>query len=425
MTEKGACIGKRIPPRKGEVQKLSFCGQKTNMNKKLFIPIALCSVIVVAVIMTCVGPKNKIKIEWQEVAVPTPNDSIELKVYVENSGSMDAYMCSGSNLKDAVFDYISDLKKYSTSDSLFYINSKRIPYKNGTLEAYIKDLTPQSFAKAGGDRSNTDLRNIFSMIMGAHESKTVSVLISDCILDIPQSATDYFGNCQVHIKNVFNNALSKNPYLGVEIIQLESKFDGFWFCGKNSKKLFGIKRPYYIWLIGDQRILAQLNKSVKVDDIIGGIKNYSAYASSQPIPFTFEKSTFKVNHTKKIKVELVTDLSASLQNGLVTKNLGNYQVSNPSQMTILSVQDINDLNSKYSHVIEYEVTNPETLREENISFSYPYLAPWVEAANDSTGTDIENNIDKTIGILSLVKGVAEAYKAHTNYGTVSFNLKNK
>lgn len=376
------------------------------------------------VIFTCVGPKNKIKIEWEEVAVPTPNDSIELKVYVENSGSMDAYMCSGSNLKEAVFDYISDLKKYTTSDSLFYINSKRIPYRSGTLESYIKDLTPQSFAKAGGDRRNTDLRSIFSLIMGAHKNKTVSVLISDCILDIPESATDYFGLCQVHVKNVFNNALSKNPYLGVEIIQLESKFEGFWYCGRNSKQLSSIKRPYYIWIIGDQRILAKLNKSVKVDNIIGGIKNYSAYASSQPIPFTFEKSTFKVNHTKKIKVELVTDLTASLQNGLVTKNLGNYKVSNPSQMTILSVQDINAADSKYSHVIQFEVTNPETMREENISFSYPYLDSWVEAANDSTGT-IDNNIDKTTGILSLVKGVAEAYKDHTSYGTVSFNLKNK
>lgn len=415
---------KKIPPWNANCYKFSPCGQQMNMNKKLFIPIALCSVIVMAIIMTCVGPKNKIKIEWEEVAVPTPNDSIELKVYVENSGSMDAYMCSGSNLKDAVFDYISDLNKYSTADSLFYINSKRIPYKNGTLEAYIKDLTPQSFAKAGGDRSNTDLRKIFSMIMGAHESKTVSVLISDCILDIPQSATDYFGLCQVHIKNVFNNALSKNPYLGVEIIQLESKFEGSWFCGKNSKQLSGIKRPYYIWLIGDQRILAKLNKSVNVDNIIGGIKNYSAYASSQPIPFTFEKSTFKVNHTKKIKVELVTDLSASLQNGLVIKNIGNYKASNPAQITIVSVQDINVANSQYSHVIEFEISNPETLREETISFSYPYLAPWVEAANDSTGTDIDNNIDKTTGILSLVKGVAEAYKDQTNYGTVTFSLKN-
>ncbi|MBQ8158121.1 MAG: hypothetical protein IJ081_03785 [Prevotella sp.] len=397
------------------------------MNKKLIIPIGLCSVIVVAVIMTCIGPKNKITIDWEKVAVPTlKNDSIELKVYVENSGSMNAYMCPGSNLKDAVFDYVSELKKLTSSTSLYYINSKVIPYK-GDLNSYIKDLTPAAFAKAGGSHSNTDLMKIFSDILDSQDDNTVSILVSDCILDIPESATNYFGQCQVSIKNTFNEALEKTPNLGVMIIQLESKFEGFWFCGKNSKKLSDVKRPYYIWVIGNQQYLAAINKKVNVNDIIGGIKNYSAYASSQPIPFTFEKSksTFKVNHTKKIKVELVTDLSASLQNGLVTKNLGNYKVSNPSQMTILSVQDIDDPNSSYSHVIEFEVTNPETLREENISFAYPYLATWVEAANDSTGTNIDNNINKTTGILSLVKGVAEAYKDHTNYGTISFKLKNK
>lgn len=395
------------------------------MNKKLFIPIVLCSVIVVAIIMTCVGPKNKIKIEWEKVAVPTfINDSIELKVYVENSGSMDAYMCPGSNLKDAVFDYVSELKKMTSSTSLYYINSKVIPYK-GDLNAYIKDLTPSSFAKAGGSRGNTDLMKIFSDILDSQNDNTISVLVSDCILDIPESATNYFGQCQVSIKNTFNEALAKYPNLGVMIIQLESKFDGFWFCGKNNKKLSDVKRPYYIWVIGNQKYLAAINKKVNVNDIIGGIKNYSAYASSQPIPFTFEKFMFKINHTKKIKVELLTDLSASLQNGLVTKNIENYKTSNPSQMSIVSVQDISTPNSQYSHVIEFEVTNPETLREENISFSYPYLASWVEAANDSTGTDIENNIDKTTGILSLVKGVAEAYKSHTNYGAVTFSLKNK
>lgn len=395
------------------------------MNKKLFIPIVLCSVIVVAVILKCVGPKNKIKIEWEEVAVPTlKSDSIELKVFVENSGSMDAYMCPGSNLKDAVFDYVSELKKQTSSTSLYYINSKIIPYK-GNLNSYIKDLSPTAFAKAGGSRGNTDLMKIFSDILDSQNNNTVSILVSDCILDIPESATNYFGQCQVSIKNTFNDALAKMPNLGVMIIQLESKFDGFWFCGKNKKMLSDVKRPYYIWVLGNQQYLAAINKKVNVNNIIGGIKNYSAYASSQPIPFTFEKSTFKVNHTKKIKVELVTDLSASLQNGLVTKNLENYKSSNPSQMAIISVQDINASNSQYSHVIEFELTNPETLREENISFSYPYLAPWVEAANDSTGTDIDKNIEKTTGILSLIKGVAEAYKTHTDYGAVTFSLKNK
>lgn len=396
------------------------------MNKKIFFPAVLGSLLIVFILFNCIGSKGKIELEWIPISSNTETpDSIMLKVYLENSGSMDAYMCSGSNLKDAVFDYISDLKKYSTSDSLFYINSKRIPYYNGSLEAYIKDLTPQSFAKAGGDRRNTDLRKIFSMIMESHETNTVSILISDCILDIPENAIDYFGNCQVHVKNVFNNALARNPYLGVEIIQLESKFEGNWYCGKNNQKLSGVKRPYYIWLIGDQRILARFNKYVSIDRIIGGIKNYCAYASAQSIPFTFEKTTFKVNHTKTIKVEVIANLLSSLQNELILGNLGNYKASNPSQTTVTHVSKIENNESAYSHVIELEITNPETIKQVNITFTYPYMSSWVETSNDSTGTDIDNNLDKTTGILYLVKGVAEAYKTHNNYGVISFDLKNK
>ena len=109
------------------------------MNKKLIIPVVLCTIIIIAAISTCVGGGSKILVEWDAVpAPPENNDSIELKVYVENSGSMDAYMCAGSDLKDAVFDYVSDLKRFTSSCSLYYINSKVIPF-NGELNTYIKE----------------------------------------------------------------------------------------------------------------------------------------------------------------------------------------------------------------------------------------------------------------------------------------------
>lgn len=72
-------------------------------NKKIIIPIAICAIIIIAAVSTCVGRSSKIKLTWESVPVPMETmDSVELKVYVENSGSMDAYMCAGSNLKDAV-----------------------------------------------------------------------------------------------------------------------------------------------------------------------------------------------------------------------------------------------------------------------------------------------------------------------------------
>jgi len=395
------------------------------MNKKLLIPIVICTIIVIAVISTCVGGGSKIKLKWDAVLPPKEiNDSIELKVYVENSGSMDAYMCAGSNLKDAVFDYVSDLKQLTTSCSLYYINSKVIPY-NGELNSYIKDLTPQSFAKAGGDRRNTDLRDIFEKIIRANGKRTVSVFVSDCILDIPENAIDFFGNCQVSIKNTFNEALSANPGLGVEIIKLESKFEGYWYCGHNRELLKDVKRPYYIWVIGDQRYLADFNKKVPVENIIGGIKEYCAYAAPQKMPFDITKSTYITNHSGKINVEVLINLRGSLQSGTMCKNTALYKSANPAQVTVASVNEITDASNRYSHVVTLEIENPETLRSETLTFSYPHLATWVSESNDTIGANVKENLDRTTGLKALIKGVAEAYKNSTTYGSVSFELKNK
>lgn len=395
------------------------------MNKKLIIPIVLCVIIVIAIISTCVGGGSKISVSWKPVPAPPENtDSIELKVYVENSGSMDAYMCAGSNLKDAVFDYVSDLKRLTTSSSLYYINSKIIPY-NGDLNSYIKELTPEAFAKAGGNRSNTDLRQILDTILKRNDLKNVSVFVSDCILDIPQNAIDFLGNCQVSIKNSFNEALAANPNLGVEIIKLESKFDGYWYCGHNKELLKDSKRPYYIWVIGDQKYLAKFNKNVPVENIIGGIKEYCAYATPHPIPFDMDKHTYVTNHSGKINVELLVNLRGSLQSNSIYKNIGQYKSANPSQVGVLSVDEITDASSPYSHVITLEISTPETLKSESLTFSYPYLANWVANSDDTTGMNVKANLDKTTGLMALIKGVAEAYKNSTTYGSISFNLKNK
>ncbi|MDE5783474.1 MAG: hypothetical protein K2H97_04000 [Prevotella sp.] len=395
------------------------------MNKKFLIPIVICTIIVIAVISTCVGGGSKIKLQWNAVLPPEEiNDSIELKVYVENSGSMDAYMCAGSNLKDAVFDYVSDLKRLTTSCSLYYINSKVILY-NGELKSYIKDLTPQSFARAGGNRGNTDLRDIIEKIIRANGKQTVSVFVSDCILDIPENAIDFFGNCQVSIKNTFNEALSATPDLGVEIIKLDSKFDGYWYCGHNRELLKDAKRPYYIWIIGSQKYLAEFNKKVPVENIIGGIKEYSAYAAPQKIPFDMNRSTYVTNHSGKINVEILVNLRGSLQSSDLYKNTAQYKSANPSQVTVISVCEITDASSPYSHVITLEIDNPETLKLETLTFSYPYLATWVSNSDDTTGTNVKENLDRTTGLMALIKGVAEAYKNSTTYGSVSFELKNK
>lgn len=395
------------------------------MNKKLIIPASIIILLIVVVVFSCLGDSSKISLEFKPVTdsskIPT---SIQLNVYVENSGSMDGYMCPGSNLKDAVYDYVSDLSKHSSKVSLYYINSKLIKC-NQPLNEYIQKLTPSSFSAAGGDRTNTDLRKMIDTILRTHKSNVVSVFVSDCILDIPENAIDFFGNCEVSIKNSFNEALKKDKDLGVQILRMQSKFNGYWYCGANKDFLKNVKRPYYIWVIGNKKVLADLNKKVPMDDIIGGVQNYCAYTSSGDIPFDIDKKRYVIHHTGKVNVEILADLSYSLQNAKVLENTGSYTTSNQAVARVLDVQPIIAKGSKYSHVINVELSNPKTIKSETVTFSYPVLPSWVETSNDDKGLDVKKNIDKTTGILYLIKGVSDAYKMQSTYGNITFKIKNK
>ena len=114
------------------------------MKKKIIVPSVLGILVLIFIVSKIIGG-GKIVLDWESSnSSPTLPDTVCLNVYVENSGSMNGYMCNGSNLKDAVYDYVSDLKKNTASCNLFYINSQIIPSKE-SLDNYIKNLTPSVF----------------------------------------------------------------------------------------------------------------------------------------------------------------------------------------------------------------------------------------------------------------------------------------
>ena len=135
-------------------------------------------------------------------------------------------MCDGSQLKDVVYDYISDLNRVSSKTGLYYINSMLIPY-NGNLTNYIKTLNPAAFKNAGGNRSNTDLGDLIANVLNEVNDTTVCIFVSDCILDLPaKDAQKFLINCEIRIKDEVINAQKRVPDLGVEILKLSSDFNG-------------------------------------------------------------------------------------------------------------------------------------------------------------------------------------------------------
>lgn len=105
------------------------------MNNKLkSISIVISSLWLISIFMGC---EEKPIIQWTPIKpCSSVNAKPSVKVYLDNSGSMDGYMCVGSELKDAVYSYVSSLTPFVQTTQLYYINSQIRPC-NKSLQSFI------------------------------------------------------------------------------------------------------------------------------------------------------------------------------------------------------------------------------------------------------------------------------------------------
>ena len=379
------------------------------------------------------GSRN-VTVTWNDDEAPILSNNFKLEVFIENSGSMDGYMCTGSELKDAVYSYASSLSSYADTTKLNYINSQIIPYRND-MKSFIRDLTPQKFKAAGGNRSNSDIAAMFENILKQTDDNTISIFISDCILDVSNGdAKDFFENRSIDIRNAFTKHLNKHTDLGVEIFCLESTFEGRYYYSTGSELLEKVKRPYYMWVIGNKNILAHLNQKVPpIKEVKHGIKNYFAFSTNSIIPFeiTNTKGVAKgkqciptKNSDGDYEFLIKTNLRSTLQGTDVLSDPSNYETITSGIMVNRVTEVPNSSSSTFTHIVNVIITNTTKSYAERITLKPLYAPSWLEEANDDSGKDIRNNINKTTGIKYLVQGVADAYKKHEQLVDFKFVISN-
>lgn len=373
---------------------------------------------------------SKIEVDSVSIqsAIPTKNPCV--KVFIENSGSMDGYMCDGSQLKDAVYDFVSDLNRNTDTTQLYYINSQIIPYK-GNLTSYIKDLNPASFHKAGGNTANTDLGNIIASVLETVNDTTVSIFVSDCILDLPaKDAQKFLTNCEIRIKDEVINAQKRVPDLGIEILKLTSDFNGKYFYPNGAvEALKDVKRPYYIWIFGNKNYLAKLNIAVPFSQLTKyDLSGIVAFSNQSEVPFDIFNNALTsktiVSTRGDYHVTIQADFSTTLQPDGIVQDKGNYTFNN-STIVVDGIYPISDSKSKYSHFIKFTIPKGTTVSDECLTFNAPKIPSWVSESNDEAGTNIQENLNKTTGIKYLIQGVADAYKNEKVSTTFKFNVKRK
>jgi hypothetical protein len=376
-------------------------------------------------------------------------------VYLENSGSMDGYVRGVTPFEDDVYQLLVDLGYAADTLALFYINSQPIPYSAST-ERFISKLEPAEFKQRGGNRSNSDLNQIFNTLLAQTAEQRATLLISDFILSLGQGNTeDLLNNQRISLYNTFRQQLEAQP-LGTYIVKMRSDFTGNYYT-KDDRPVYltGVRRPYYLWFTGPAATIRALPTLAKVAQLPGFANSYTLLPTDNddaPPPFytvlnnTFKQGSFRTDRTasgrtgtgqnyvrgiEKVQASrrgepsgtfafsVAVDLSGVTADASYLADPDSYAVEGYRLDTILALDAVNMLHPRDRALAEGVATH--VLAFSTTKRAYPDLRvtlqrktpAWVAQTSTTDDTTIKTNEaahDQTFGLRYLVAGVEEAYR---------------
>lgn len=370
-------------------------------------------------------------------------------IFLENSGSMDGYVRGTTAFEDDIYKLLVDLSYLADTVQVNYINTKVIPYQSG-IQSFINNLEPETFQKRGGNRSSSNLNQIFERVLKEVNEEEVSVLISDYIFSVGSGNTEgKLNNQKISIYNTFRSKLQQEPFATL-IVKLNSEFNGYYY-NKNDQpiSLNGVRRPYYIWLMGKQEAINDFRSQIRLHTLEGFENTYMLTANAEVIqPFyTVMNNYNKVgnfradrNHSSNTYVggiqniepasrgmaegqfgfSVAVDLSKIPVDEEYLTNQDNYQV-NPaySLENVKSIEEIDDINTRDLSLIEGKATHILTFIAQGKSYPDLQVAlkkqtpAWIKATHTDDDTNIKSDSTQhkeTFGFGYLVGGVEEAYQ---------------
>ena len=387
------------------------------MKKNKYLPLLIAIILGVIMIPFIIPDDDgRYIVSYDEIRPVTPYKPSKIKLYVENSGSMDGYMFNGSELKDAVYSYVSGLQTHSDTTELYFVNSNVYSVK-APLQDVIYAMSPKTFHNSPGDKANTDIADIFNMVLSQLEENSVSILVTDAILDLPSGATAFFRTKQTQIKSLFENYLKNNPNFAIEIFRMSSRFNGKYYYTGGSVALTDQQRPYYMFVLGDKQALSAANGIVAKSQIQHGVEDYYAYSSYTQVPFEVlnkkkkgHDGQFEVRlQQKAVPVIAKVDLQYTLHDEEFLKEPNLYAIAFGDDS--IKIKTIKELPKEPEYTHAFTITLPENADEGsvNLYFCPPPYPFWLEEANDDLSDASVATTMKTTGIKYIVEGISDAF----------------
>ena len=397
-----------------------------------------------------------------------PTDAT-VKIYFENTLSMDGYINGNTGFKDAFRQLLVAVENENDIDfktEFYLINNQITKTDFGVPTTKISEkLTPKNTADKG-DKGSSEFEEELDKILENQTGNTISVIMADFIYS-PKGVKDVpsaLNKLQTYTENAFLKA-GKGNNLDTRIYWFNSDFNGIYYDYKN-RKISGINnRPYYYIAIGPSALLdifsSEIAPQIKVNS---GFENQALFTAKTYSDIDVKLISSAINgriktrggniqvisYPKKGKLEFIAlvDLGKLPVNEKYLLDKDNYQLKNPEfqmeEVGKVKGKNLEFLNSgivkmdastlvsikgrHYTHAI---IFSADGLASENLTFSLEKRIPsWVQKVNSNDDRNIQSDSleqKRTFSFGHLVSGISEAYRQQNEsnkYFTITIPITN-
>lgn len=404
----------------------------------------LLLLLIALTIASCGGGKKR---EKTEATVPKKAETIgSVHFFLETSASMGGYLKGGTTFKDVVADVVTKANQIRPV-SLYTISGKPQPV-TGDVNTFVAQMATTPLATG----KSSELHQIFRQVGERATGNNVAVFVSDCILSFPDA--DIKRNPEIN-RNDASSTLKNSIYdqfatfskqsIGATVLAYTSPFNGTYYTYQNQKQaLKGEVRPFYVWIIGKQSLIAPFTQQLlenlstapakRLDfGAAGALKQYDLFFSlnksgewraernnltniemgrkAKPIDFAIGLNLDALPDYAQAEAYLQKNLNVAADNGTV--KLVKVQRKAAVETGRMSDRE-QKLLSQNTHVLTFRVSSLFA-DDATLTLKLPvrfdsWYTDW--STMDDRTTDGRRN--KTFALEHLMTGVREAYQTNGN-----------
>ncbi|MES2275966.1 MAG: hypothetical protein V4592_08085 [Bacteroidota bacterium] len=386
---------------------------------------------------------------------PIPPEVQRIHLFLDNSASMAGYYGPATDYKAIVTDLAVKMDREIKAVDITLIADETQPFRGSATDLSNAFATTKFSTQRG-----SELHKMLTAVAKRAGKREVALLVTDGILSFPDSAIlrdreINVNNAKSTLKNDIYAAFSDLRHAGyaASLYAFQSKFSGTYYTYQNGHvPLKGEMRPFYLWVIGQQRLLpgfdarleaissfhpaavmhfgltnaalhdyqllpqvSKLGHWAKADGGIGDVE----IIAGQPLQAALGIDLGSLPPYARNLSYLRSHIETTCEGCTVTATVVTHAMADSSKLKT-SKQLL--AFSRSSHVLLLRVT-AMGLPEASIKLVLPMRYDnWFQAWSTMDDRDIKSHAAQTFALEHLVQGVLDAYDTRSK-NFIEFNLK--